>query len=212
MAEEVAVTPTLTPPVQNKKNGKPAYVAIDAGGVLFHKNEGVDQTNRERTPIKGALEAVTALKMLGHRLYLVSFAGRKTAQITLSDMGKHYPDLFDGIYFVKNKLEKVALCHHLGADAMIDDTPEVHGGIAYGMYHGKAKAIGPIPTVLRVMFVGDFDEDQVLVENSVPPHNAIAVDWGEVFKLCEHLTHTHQEKPDYPITRYVYPEFCVPAK
>jgi hypothetical protein len=125
-----------------------AYLAIDAGGVLFHKESG----GISRKPIQGAIEWLSKLKDEGCRLFLISFASRKTAGITVNDIAEYYPNLFDGLFFVKNKLEKVALCRYLGSDVMIDDTWEVHRNIRDGLYLDKPKIIHSIPTVFRILF------------------------------------------------------------
>jgi hypothetical protein len=139
----------------------PARIGIDAGGVLYHKINGSDQTDRARQPIAGAAECLKRMIAAGHSLYLISFAGRKTAAITLTDVREHFPDTFIGIFIVKDKLEKVAICHHLGIDVMIDDSLEVHSSISNGMYLGKARAIAAIPTIRRVLFTADMGVEEL---------------------------------------------------
>ena len=77
-----------------------SYIAVDAGGVLYHKNHGGDQTDRSRKVISGAKEYLTKLKNEGHRLILVSFAGRKTAEITIKDLEKDFNGLFDKVFII----------------------------------------------------------------------------------------------------------------
>jgi hypothetical protein len=174
---------------------------------LFHKINGSDQADRSRKPISGALEAVTHLHAAGHELYLISFAGRKTAAITLGDMHEHFPNLFTGIYIVKDKLKKVAICHHLGIDVMVDDTIDVHHAIKHGLYPGRARAIAGIPSTLRILFTPDTDGSEPRTCDD-ECHSVTCTSWQEVYEHCSGLKNTHTALPDMEIKRYVYPEFC----
>ncbi|MDD4931419.1 MAG: hypothetical protein PHG66_04740 [Candidatus Colwellbacteria bacterium] len=184
-----------------------SFIAIDAGGVLLHLNEGVDQSNRSRTPVKGANEVLAKLKSEGHKLFLVSFAGRKTAEITFNDMKEHYNGLLDGLFFVKNKEEKIALCRYLGADVMIDDTSLVHYHIKNGIYTGKPKAIGGVPSIHRLQFTGaPFGGDKSNLDLTGSDGATVVETWDEIYNICSGLTHTHKPDDKITITKYVYPE------
>ncbi len=189
---------------ENKDNT--LCIAIDAGGVLLKKNSGNDQTDRSRFPIRGAKDNLTKLKKQGHTLVLVSFAGRKTAEITMNDMKVHYPGLFDKLFFVKNKLEKVAICRYIGADVMIDDTAEVLHNIKHGVYLGKPKIVPGIPTIRRILFTGDDEKD---VDRSGDNHDDALVTetWEDIYEMCQDVKKGHVEDPSVKVLKYVYPEY-----
>ncbi len=50
-------------------------------------------------------------------------------------MEEFFPHLLDGQYYVKNKLEKIAICRLIGAVVMIDDTMEILETLHNGLYH-----------------------------------------------------------------------------
>lgn len=188
-------------------------ICIDAGGVLYYKNDGGDETSVERNPIAGAVEWVTKLKEEGFKLYLVSFAGRKTASLTKGDMEKNFSGLFDGVFFVKNKLEKIAVCRWLGADVMVDDTAEILTTIKTGLYLGKAKEIAGVPTMVRVLFTGDPTNAGV---GGGGDDAEVAGSWEEVHRICCGIGSTgnsHQPDLSIDVSKFVYADLSsVPPK
>jgi hypothetical protein len=106
-------------------DSKSLTIAIDFGGVLsVHdaKNDTGSEHHNVSINMEGALEALVTLKKAGHKLYLVSFCGRRRAVETMESINTSAPGIFDGLYFVKDKAYKKHICAYLGADVMIDDT------------------------------------------------------------------------------------------
>jgi hypothetical protein len=130
-------------------------IAIDFGGVLskhddlYSKQESVvsfdnqmknfktdtkekvsgKQTQEHRNmtiDIPNALEILNMWKDKGHKLYLVSFCGKKRAVGTRESIMKTCPGLFEELYFVKDIKGKPVICNHIGAHLLIDDTELVH--------------------------------------------------------------------------------------
>ncbi len=183
-----------------------ATICIDAGGVLYYSNrEKEDEAELERNPIDGARECLIKLKKAGHKLYLDSFAGRKTAALTKQDIERNFSGLFDGLFFSKNKLEKIAVCRYIGADVMIDDTEDVLYHIKNGVYNGKAKEIKGDPSILRILFNG---AKKPLEEGNKPEDKsdgALPVNtWDDVWLQCEKAVNTHKADTSIVITKYIY--------
>ena len=100
--------------------------AIDFGGVLSIHQESNSSGHRSTAiNMPGSIEALVTMKRFGHKLYINSFCGRSRAIETRDSVNKKIPDLFDGLYFVKNKSYKGYITKFIGADVMIDDNLEV---------------------------------------------------------------------------------------
>lgn len=183
-------------------------IAIDAGGVLVFKTNG-DETEESRKPIHGAFEALTKLKELGYELNLISFAGRKTAILNIEDMAKFYPNLLDRQFYVKNKLEKLAVCRSIGAIVLIDDTLEILQTLHQGLYQGTKKEIKSMD-IQGVLFTGDSDESKNLVINE-ESRITVAKDWSQVVTICENLIKkTIVPDDSIELSRFVYSDLCIP--
>jgi hypothetical protein len=181
-----------------------AYIGIDAGGVLLHKSRGehvpVNQV-QSRNPIIGALAPLIKMKENGNKLILISFASRQLAKLNASDIEKNYPGVFDAMFFVKDKMEKVALCRYLGIDVMIDDTVDVHVNIKNGLYVGKNKEIKAIPTMKHILFTGD------CIDGENKDNFTEVDDWSKIYELLNTVDHTHEADKSIKLTKYVYPEY-----
>jgi hypothetical protein len=199
---------------------EPYCIAVDAGGVLVYTTTSGDETEVSRKPIEGAKEGLIALKKLGFKICLVSFAGRKTASLNTLDMEEFYSGLIGKQYYVKNKLEKLAICRSIGAVALIDDNLDILNALHTGLYHRKPKEIKGLKTIAGILFVGDINVtgDKIIenVENVI--NFPVAKDWNEVVELCEILHKKLSDKsielntPDstIDINKYVYTDLCVP--
>ena len=188
-------------------------IAIDAGGVLVYKTHG-DETEESRRPMEGAAEALQQLKDIGFKLCLVSFAGRKTAALNVQDMEQFYHGLLDSQIYVKNKLEKLAVCRSIGAMVLIDDTSEILTTLNKGLYLGTAKEIKRMDNIQGILFTGDTGVDmkdvvpdnnttttsETVCDNAIvgkqqsepiidPEYNAlpIASNWEKVVKICTRI-------------------------
>ena len=202
-------------------NHKP-IIAVDAGGVLVYKTKHGDQTEESRRPMDGAKEGLQKLKDLGYSIYLVSFAGRKTASLNIEDMHNFFPHLLDGQYYVKNKLEKIAICRSIGAVALIDDTWDILETLHKGLYHGTSKEILGMESILGIYFTGDTGtesddhdkEEKKQTEGTLYPN---VNTWSEVVSLCTGLKKSLADGilsdvvPDnmINISKYVYTDLCI---
>lgn len=102
-------------------------LGIDFGGVLSI-HDGPDTGKEHRSVainMPYALEALRKLKSDGHKLVLVSFAGKSRSMETMASIEETCPDVFDSIYFVKDKAHKLAICRYEGCDVMIDDREDI---------------------------------------------------------------------------------------
>ena len=101
-------------------------IGVDFGGVLsVHDAQAGCEHRNVCINMPNAMSTLESLKSKGHRLVLVSFAGKSRSQETMDELMTSCPDLFDSIYFVKDKKHKRAICEHAGCDVMIDDSTEV---------------------------------------------------------------------------------------
>lgn len=104
-------------------------IAIDYGGVC---SESVNYDVKSNKPVELAkinipdcVESLIALKQLGHKIYLISFAGRRRSEMTKEYLDKEHPRLFDDIFFVRDPTYKNDICQHIGAHIMVDDRNDV---------------------------------------------------------------------------------------
>lgn len=102
-------------------------LGIDFGGVLsIHDSPDTGKEHRSvAINMPYALETLRKLKSDGHRLVLVSFAGKSRSIETMASIEETCPDVFDCIYFVKDKAHKLAICQYEGCDVMIDDREDI---------------------------------------------------------------------------------------
>ncbi|CAF1105790.1 unnamed protein product [Didymodactylos carnosus] len=112
-----------------QEKGMTLKIGIDFGGVLSildkHDEHGGHGHKSTDINIPDALVSLRSLKSKGHELYLISFCGRTRAIKTTNSILEMIPDIFNGLYFVKNKIFKADVCKYLGCDLMIDDTLDV---------------------------------------------------------------------------------------
>ena len=180
-------------------DSKSLTIAIDFGGVLsIHdaKNSTGSEHINLSINMPGALEALVALKKAGHKLHLVSFCGRRRAIETAESITKCAPGIFDGLYFVKDKVFKKHICAYLGADVMIDDTLPILVDIAK---HTEARQL--------ILFAGDpgFEEQG----NTRIPTITKVTSWVGVVELCQSwagLPPSHKPAEDLAasLSKWVY--------
>jgi len=180
-------------------------VAVDAGGVLFPMGQ--------RTPMVGAKEGLETLKKLGVELHLVSFAGRQTAIQTAKDIKLFFPGLFTKQFYVKNKLEKLAVCRHVGACILIDDTWDILETLFTGLNLGKQKEILPMETIVGFHF--NSTSNALDLKEALETEQKCKIvktsSWAEVIAWTLLL----QPEPIQPdehvyISRFVYGDLCDP--
>lgn len=108
-------------------------IGIDFGGVLssHDNNIGAEHINT-LIDVPFACENLLKLKGLGHKLFLISFCGKTRAMETMKSLQTSLitdempcSDIFDGIYFVKDKKYKKELCEYLNCHFMIDDREDI---------------------------------------------------------------------------------------
>ncbi len=100
-------------------------IGVDFGGVLsVHGNKNTDgkEHRNDEIDMPDAIESLKFLKSLGHKLYIVSFCGKARAVGTKKSIEETLPNLFEGVYFVKDREYKKYICDYLDIDVMIDDT------------------------------------------------------------------------------------------
>lgn len=102
-------------------------IGIDFGGVLsIHDAPDTGKEHRSvAINMPHAIDALRRLKAAGHKLVLVSFAGKSRSAETRASIEATCPDIFDQVYFVKDKGYKLAICRYAGCDVMIDDRADV---------------------------------------------------------------------------------------
>jgi hypothetical protein len=108
-------------------------IGIDFGGVLStHDNKDNAEHINTAIDVPTALENLQKLKNDGHKLHLISFCGKSRAIETLQSLKNSKindkmscADLFDTIYFVKDRSKKREMCEHLNCHFMIDDRTDI---------------------------------------------------------------------------------------
>lgn len=139
--------------------------ATEVGAQGQHKSTAIDMPN--------GIESLLKLKALGHRLYLISFAGQKRAKETKQALLDTCPKLFDEMYFPKSKSFKTDVCQFLGCDIMIDDIVDLLKDIS------KVE-----PKMTCLWFQGDPGFPEADPQN---PQIHPLGSWTEVIKLVEGL-------------------------
>lgn len=95
----------------------------------FHTSENISRYRMK-------IDSLDALKILSkyYDLYIVTARRKWVIEDTIEWVNKHYPNLFKGIHFVpiwepNNKVTKAEICKEIGANYLIDDSPQ-HCNIA----------------------------------------------------------------------------------
>lgn len=104
-------------------------IGIDAGGVMFvhverkKNNEDTSTTNW----MVDALSSMQKLKNMGHRLFLVSFAGKKTGEETKRVIKLDASGFINNedMFIVNDRKKKGIVCKQQKIDIMIDDRADV---------------------------------------------------------------------------------------
>lgn len=152
-------------------------IGIDFGGVLSAHDKPQGSTTAEHVnttiDIPDAIENMLKLKLLGHKLYLISFCGKSRAIITKQSLestlisgSMSCADIFDGIYFVKNKSYKKELCEYLNCHFMIDDRLDVLENI--------------LTTSCKTVPILFGSQDETMIS---------ALDWNSVTKIITETAH-----------------------
>lgn len=103
-------------------------IGIDFGGVLsIHDNMSLNQEHKNTSiNMPFAIENLLKLKQDGHKLYLISFCGKKRALETHEAiLNSELKDVFEKEFYVKNVEYKSIVCKYLDCHVMIDDTSEI---------------------------------------------------------------------------------------
>lgn len=103
-------------------------IGIDAGGVLFvNRGEIPSEDTSSTNFMEDAIKIMRDLKQRGHRLFLISFAGKRVGQETKDALKEHAPDCImeNDMYIVNKRTKKGILCNQLNIDIMIDDRIDV---------------------------------------------------------------------------------------
>lgn len=111
---------------QNKKSLR---VAIDFGGVITQKEERSTEnkdSDHDTTQVNMPYVKESLLKLkTRHTLYLNSFCGFKRAVDTYEAVKTEIPDIFEKVYFVKDRKYKGLICKYEGCHVLIDDRLDV---------------------------------------------------------------------------------------
>lgn len=108
-------------------------IGIDFGGVLsMHDDKNNAEHINTVIDVPNALECLLKLKNDGHKLYLISFCGKTRAIETYQSLALSHidnnmccADLFETIYFVKDRTKKKEICEYLHCHFMIDDRVDI---------------------------------------------------------------------------------------
>ncbi len=100
-------------------------IGVDFGGVMSIYDKGEIEGSEHKS---NSID-MQKLKLLVHRLILISFCGKARAIKTKASILETDKDLFDKIIFVKSKDYKKHVCKRYGCDVMIDDTLDILVGI-----------------------------------------------------------------------------------
>ena len=152
----------------------PLRIGVDFGGVLsifqnFHQRSEDDEHESVEVNMPDAIESLVKLKESGHELYLISYCGRRRAVETKQSLLKAIPrsDLFNELYFVRNKSHKADVCLALGCDIMIDD---------------KLKNLNSIHKLIPTMKLLWFASPDM---KSHPPNMIKVESWSDIMKAID---------------------------
>lgn len=103
-------------------------IAVDFGGVLsVHDSDNAEHKNT-CIDVPNGIESLEKLKNAGHKLYLVSFCGKKRAKETKESIETNKLDyLFEKQIYVKNTKFKRPICELHNCHFMIDDRTDILG-------------------------------------------------------------------------------------
>jgi len=161
----------------NKQPTSYLSIGIDFGGVLSaHDSRSDKETGNHNLEINvpDAMNSLLTLKNNGHKLYLISFCGKKRAAETRESIVKNAPGVFETLYFVKSKDYKKNICKYLGLDVFIDDTLPILVDVAKN-----------INNIHLIHFTGDegFEpQGDTRLKNIVECSS-----WKDVVELCENI-------------------------
>jgi FMN phosphatase YigB (HAD superfamily) len=169
-------------------------IGIDFGGVLsIHDSDHTHDKQHRNLAInmEGALESLQELKRLGHKLYLISFCGKSRAIETANSIKSTVPEIFDGLFFVKNKDYKKHICQHLNCDVMIDDTLPILVDIAK---HTK--------NIQLVCYTGDPSYNDPA---NTRINNITLIDsWKDIVEFCSKQSPIQQLESTVDISKFIY--------
>jgi hypothetical protein len=123
--------------------GKVFRIGVDFGGVLSEHDAaiGAEHVNTA-IDMPFALENLIRLKQMGHKLYLISFCGKaraiQTKESLMTSMigpGMSCADLFEKMYFVKDRSKKREMCEYLKCHFMVDDRTDIQEEVAKSLCH-----------------------------------------------------------------------------
>lgn len=116
---------------------RPRALGIDIGGVLVDRVAEDSDTSffgdrpMDTPLVAGSLEAVQALiEMFEWRVYIVSKAGPKIAELSRAWLGRHGfvgPEMIppSQVHFVRKRPDKADVCERLGITHFVDDRLDV---------------------------------------------------------------------------------------
>lgn len=101
-------------------------LALDAGGVLFDKDEhrSDEDTSQVDRWMRGCVDAVRRIGARGtHRIVVNSFAGRRRGEETRKSIADQLGDVIpaDQVFVVRDRDLKWKVCYDAYADVMVDD-------------------------------------------------------------------------------------------
>ena len=162
-------------------------IGIDFGGVLSSHdvNIGAEHVNTA-IDMPFAMENLMKLKGLGHKLFLISFCGKARAIETLQSLKESMitesmscADIFDEIFFVKDRKNKKELCEYLNCHFMVDDREDI-------LVHVVDSLCKTIPIL--------YGSEETTLANA-----KVASDWNKVTDLItatpHFVTNLNKEKP-----------------
>jgi hypothetical protein len=161
----------------NTVNQLPLRIGVDMGGVCVHKGQEYedDRAKFHRVmDMPNCVEILRLLKAKGHYIVLVSFCGRSRATDTSKSLRKpNHTDLFDEMYFVKNKSFKDAIAKHLALDVMIDDRWDI---------------LENMHTVYRLHFTADVPAKKMPQKKRWKKNERFdVIDWKSAYKTITQL-------------------------
>lgn len=128
----------------------PLRIGVDMGGVCVRKGRQYEDDTKQFNRVMDmpkCIESLQALRAMGHYLVLVSFCGRSRAENTSKTLSlPDHKELFDELYFVKDKSFKDNIAKHLGLDVMIDDRWDI---------------LEKMNSIYRLHFIQDVPENKI---------------------------------------------------
>lgn len=154
-------------------SGNTVIVGLDFGGVLSRISKERVSKDRSADHIDTNINMPDAVDVLtdlldptvttrSYKFKIISYCGYSRAVQTFEAL-KAYPDLFNEIYFVKDRDYKGSLCKYLGCHIMVDDRREILDNIRRMN-----------PRIMTVLFGN----------KKGYPHKSVQ-NWNELFELIE---------------------------